>query len=306
MGAVWQALGVLKAILQHHLFTGAALLVLSWAVAGEISSLRRYQRSESRVTQAAIEYLEAVEKKEKAIVLKHRDVHQHLGEKLGGQVWNWLKEHLLGRSDSTGEAYEAQVQENRFVLLRYPNFLVRSTPRSSLSFVPALLTGIGLIGTFFGITSSLSKFDLNAIADRPILKPWRQMAAPPQKYAYLILASGSWSSSFAGQVVRLASLIAMLKSKSYFSVLTSQSSGFAVLVVSVTIISFFGSFTVKSGSKTKGSNQTQVHRFPEFLQRRRSESGSGNLNSGSRKLQSLNTKQENLGMTGLRTNSLSF
>lgn len=106
-------------------FIGAAVIVFLFAVVTEIRSVQQYQRSECKVTQAAINYLEEVKKNSPKVTLKREQVHQKLGEKLGGKVWDWLKEHLAGRLDSTGEAYQTQLQDNHCMILHYPSRLWR-------------------------------------------------------------------------------------------------------------------------------------------------------------------------------------
>lgn len=141
-------------------FVALAVVIFLCALVGEIFSVRE-QLLEGKVTEKAINYLKKVTMdNHQAVVLKREKV----GKDVDGQVWNWLKEHLAGSIDQTDKAYTAEIKnDKRFVLLEYPHVLARSVARSSLSFIPTLLTAIGLLGTFFGISTGLSKFDLSAI-----------------------------------------------------------------------------------------------------------------------------------------------
>ena len=122
--------------------------------------LIRYQQTECKVTEKAINCIKNSNTNNgQAVIFRQEEVVRNYDS----QVWDWLKEHLAGRLDPTNKLYKTQTQDNRFVLLKYPNVLARSIPRSALSFVPTLLTAIGLLGTFFGISTGLSKFDLGAI-----------------------------------------------------------------------------------------------------------------------------------------------
>lgn len=141
-------------------FVALTVVVFLCALVGEIFSVR-CQQLEGKVTEKAINYLKNVRRNSgQAVVLRREEVVKDRD----GQVWNWLKEHLAGSIAPTGNAYKAQIQnDDCFVLLEYPHVLARSVARSSLSFIPTLLTAIGLLGTFFGISTGLSKFDLSAI-----------------------------------------------------------------------------------------------------------------------------------------------
>lgn len=152
------------AVLQESaIFIGAALLVLTWAIVTEKRSVQQYQKS-NKVIEAAIKYLKEIRTNNgRPVIVRRTEVNSKLGEKLGKKAWNWIDEYIVGELIS-GE-YKTPVMDDRFILLQYPNVLARSVPRSSLYFVPTLLTAIGLLGTFFGISSGLSKFDLGAIAD---------------------------------------------------------------------------------------------------------------------------------------------
>ncbi len=155
MFVVWQILGVLKSILEHPFFAGITLLILAWAWVTEFRDVQKYQQA-NKVTGEAINYL--IDQKsqrnssEKIIAIV---------EKPDRTIWNWIENHI--ETEFINGKYGLKIHDNSFILLQYPSVLARSIPRSSLSFVPTLLTAIGLIGTFWGISTGLAKFDLNAI-----------------------------------------------------------------------------------------------------------------------------------------------
>ena len=51
------------------------------------------------------------------------------------------------------------------ILFYYPSIISKPVPRSPVSFAPALLTAIGILGTFTGIFMSLQDIDLGNISE---------------------------------------------------------------------------------------------------------------------------------------------
>ena len=80
----------------------------------------------------------------------------------------WLKAHIAGSMVEKRE-YTAELEEAQFLLKKYPKMLARSIPRSSLRFVPGVLAGMGILGTFAGIWLGLQKITLDATVDFPEL-----------------------------------------------------------------------------------------------------------------------------------------
>lgn len=141
---------------ESALFVALAVVVFLSASVLEILFVI-YQLRECKVIEKAINYLNR--NRGQAVALKSQEVNHDRD----GQVWKWLKEHLAGSVESNTKEYKLQIQGDRFILAEYPSVLARSIPRSPLSFIPTLLTAIGLLGTFWGISTGLSKFDLGAI-----------------------------------------------------------------------------------------------------------------------------------------------
>lgn len=206
MSLVWQIVGFLKSILQHPFFTGITFLILVWAIVAEKRSVQKYQQS-NEGCKAAIKYL--TDKKaqignSKTVIFESTEIN-NLGEKKGRIVWRWIEKHIRG--ETLAGNYKSQLMDNSFVLQEYPHVLARSIPRSSLSFVPTLLTAIGLLGTFWGISTGLSKFDLQAINQSDKLLAASIVVLGGMKTAFtsslvglgcaslfmLVLAWGSWA-----------------------------------------------------------------------------------------------------------------
>ena len=80
------------------------------------------------------------------------------------KIVRWLIQYLKG--ESTQSAFKPeQNQSGDFILLSYPAVLGKPVPRSPVSFAPALLTAIGILGTFSGIFLGLRGVDLENISE---------------------------------------------------------------------------------------------------------------------------------------------
>ncbi|GAB4350811.1 MAG: hypothetical protein Fur0042_18850 [Cyanophyceae cyanobacterium] len=74
----------------------------------------------------------------------------------------WLAAHLDGQSTAAGWA--VVFRGDRVALLAYPALLLRSVPANPAAAAPTLLTALGVLGTFAGISAGLQGLDLGAIA----------------------------------------------------------------------------------------------------------------------------------------------
>jgi uncharacterized protein YukE len=74
----------------------------------------------------------------------------------------WLAAHLDGQPTATGWA--VAFRGDRVALLAYPTLLLRSVPANPAAPAPTLLTALGVLGTFAGISAGLQGLDLGAIA----------------------------------------------------------------------------------------------------------------------------------------------
>ena len=119
----------------------------------ETVSIANYQRKDCDTTKKAI-----------AILQKYQGGYIKIDktEKVDKTIIRCLIQYLKG--ESTPSAFKPeQSKSNDFILLAYPSVLGKPVPRSPVSFAPALLTAIGILGTFSGIFLGLRGVDLENI-----------------------------------------------------------------------------------------------------------------------------------------------
>jgi hypothetical protein len=75
----------------------------------------------------------------------------------------WIDKHLSG--SIRGQAFRPSRRGSRFLLREYPSELYAPPPRSPVSFAPAFLTAVGVLGTFYGIASGLRSLDRARIGE---------------------------------------------------------------------------------------------------------------------------------------------
>ncbi|MBE9047155.1 hypothetical protein IQ255_22600 [Pleurocapsales cyanobacterium LEGE 10410] len=119
----------------------------------ETVSVANYQRKDCDTTKKAI-----------AILQKYQGGYIKIDktEKVDKTIIRWLTQYLKGELTSSAFKPE-QSKSNDFILLAYPSVLGKPVPRSPVSFAPALLTAIGILGTFSGIFLGLRGVDLENI-----------------------------------------------------------------------------------------------------------------------------------------------
>lgn len=76
---------------------------------------------------------------------------------------NWLQLHLAGEFRANG--FEAAIANGKFIFLQKPDILDRSVPSSTAQAIPTILTSLGILGTFAGVSVGLSFLNLNAATD---------------------------------------------------------------------------------------------------------------------------------------------
>jgi len=81
--------------------------------------------------------------------------------------WDWLLEYVLGELSGSDAFHARLTTDGKKVLLRLPaDEIIQSLPRDDEhTLMPSLLTAIGVLGTFTGITMGLSKIDLNTLGN---------------------------------------------------------------------------------------------------------------------------------------------
>ena len=119
----------------------------------ETISIANYQKRDCYTTKEAIEVLAKYQNNNHKYI-KASDVDS--------KIFNWFFQHLKGEFERSVFTPE-QNKRSYFILLSYPSVLGKPVPRSPVSFAPALLTAIGILGTFSGIFLGLRGVDLENI-----------------------------------------------------------------------------------------------------------------------------------------------
>jgi len=78
-----------------------------------------------------------------------------------GALQSWATEHIA----ASPERRRLDLRGGRYLLVRTPTLLQQSPPRSPVRFAPALLTALGVLGTFWGIAYGLQGLDQATIGD---------------------------------------------------------------------------------------------------------------------------------------------
>ncbi len=131
----------------------------------ETISIRNYQSGDFYIAKKAINVLKEYKHNNR------RDIQQ---SDVDVKIIRWFSQHLKGESLRA----VFQLEQNRngdFILLCYPSILGKPVSRSPVSFAPALLTAIGILGTFTGIFLGLQGVDLENISET------QQLIAASQK-----------------------------------------------------------------------------------------------------------------------------
>ena len=131
----------------------------------ETISINTYQRKDCNIAKKAIEELDKCKK-------ENRDYLKVANQE--SEIIKWFSQHLKGEFQPSVFKIE-QDNNGDFILLSYPSILGKPVPRSPVSFAPALLTAIGILGTFTGIFLGLQGVDLGNISET------QQLIAASQK-----------------------------------------------------------------------------------------------------------------------------
>jgi hypothetical protein len=76
---------------------------------------------------------------------------------------DWLKHYVDGCTEN--DNFKVRVDHDKFIFLCWPSKLNSPVPQSPLHFVPTLLTTLGILGTFIGVSFGLSGIDLQSTSD---------------------------------------------------------------------------------------------------------------------------------------------
>lgn len=139
----------------------------------ETISINTYQRKDCNIAKKAIEELNKckIDNRDYIKVVKK---NSEIVAKKNSEIIKWFSQHLKGEFQPS--AFKLEKDNNGdFILLSYPSILGKPVPRSPVSFAPALLTAIGILGTFTGIFLGLQGVDLGNISET------QQLIAASQK-----------------------------------------------------------------------------------------------------------------------------
>ncbi|WP_417228304.1 hypothetical protein [Amphritea sp.] len=81
-----------------------------------------------------------------------------------------LHQFFVVDSDSGEGGFKLSQQHGKHLVTTPVNFFIPAQPASPYRFVPALLTTIGVLGTFLGISLGLSDFDVNSQGSQALMK----------------------------------------------------------------------------------------------------------------------------------------
>ncbi len=146
-------------------FHWATLAVLFVAVIFECYGVWQYWHSKCGTTAAAIEFLSNLSR-----VPRDRSVQLPQPPK---QIRSWLQNYL--GNDNSSRLWQQAQQNEKFILIKYPDVLARPIPRSSLRFVTTLCTAIGVLGTFYGIQEGLQGINLDTTSFEQLLPAIKQL-----------------------------------------------------------------------------------------------------------------------------------
>ena len=132
-----------------------------------------------------------------ANLIQYKRDRQNITQTQNKKIENikWLTQHCKGTLYSSGFKPE-QNENGDFILLSYPSFLGKPILRSPVTFAPALLTAIGILGTFTGIFLGLQGIDLGNISDPQQLIEASQKLLEGMKTAFVTSLFGMGAAIF--------------------------------------------------------------------------------------------------------------
>jgi hypothetical protein len=132
--------------------------VAIWAIWTELKSVNNYKKNECKLTKGAIECITKNKSKQEIPIGQEKE------EK---EIIKWLSNHVDGQLESS--RFVARKEHDLFVLLSYPTVLSKPVPRSTVYYVPTLLTTLGIFGTFLGISIGISGVNLENLGNTEAL-----------------------------------------------------------------------------------------------------------------------------------------
>jgi hypothetical protein len=168
-------------------FCGAVVVIAIWIGVKEQKFSSNYQNKDFLTVKNSIKELTAYK-------LEQRNNFIQV-QKESTEIIRWLAQHLKGESRSL--AFKPEQDKNLdFILLSYPSILGKPVPRSPVSFAPALLTAIGILGTFTGIFLGLQGVDLGNLSETQELITASQNLLEGMKTAFVTSLFGMGAAIF--------------------------------------------------------------------------------------------------------------
>ncbi|NJK54486.1 MAG: hypothetical protein HC939_00230 [Pleurocapsa sp. SU_5_0] len=171
----------------NTIFCLAVVGIAIWIGIKEQKFSSDYQKRDFVVVDKSIKELTAYKQKQKNNFIQ--------AQKESTEIIRWLAQHLKG--ESTSLAFKPEQDNNGdFILLSYPFILGKPVPRSPVSFAPALLTAIGILGTFTGIFLGLQGIDLGNLSETQQLITASQNLLAGMKTAFVTSLFGMGAAIF--------------------------------------------------------------------------------------------------------------
>lgn len=171
----------------NTIFCLAVVGIAIWIGIKEQKFSSDYQKKDFVVVDKSIKELTAYKQKQKNNFIQ--------AQKESTEIIRWLAQHLKG--ESTSLAFKPEQDNNGdFILLSYPFILGKPVPRSPVSFAPALLTAIGILGTFTGIFLGLQGIDLGNLSETQQLITASQNLLAGMKTAFVTSLFGMGAAIF--------------------------------------------------------------------------------------------------------------
>lgn len=167
-------------------FCSIIVIVSIWIGQTEKKFINNYRNQDFSIVRKSIQKLqECLNSKDDCIQVTKEEIN----------IIKWLAQHFKGKSKSL--AFKPEQRRNLdFILLVYPSSLSKPVPRSPVHFAPALLTTIGILGTFSGIFLGLQEIDLGNIGETQQLISASQNLLAGMKTAFVTSLFGMGAAIF--------------------------------------------------------------------------------------------------------------
>jgi hypothetical protein len=140
---------LLNFLANPRIYCSLIIVVFFVFVYYEWRAFDQYQKVDTKVVQDSIKTLKFLKKGKISV------------QQNGQDILKWITQHFEG--EWHGLEFKPKEEKGDFILLSYPSILQGSVPRSPVYYAPTLLTALGILGTFLGISLGLQGVDLGKI-----------------------------------------------------------------------------------------------------------------------------------------------